>query len=251
VWQAEKEGFKPGRRCRNMSAREDNIRHYESIADHFDETYSRENSNHFYKIEQISKAMFDNLPPRDRYEVMELGGGTGIHARHFLDANAHRSIRYTLSDISPRMLENAKTRLAKFDVDYLVSAGENIATDKTFDAIFCSGAMHHFEDARASIESMGEHLKPGGVVVVCEPIVWNPVNFVLAAKDQLEWGQFTATRSKVASMLQENGMSIKVNRALHWRAGPEFVRNLWPYEKLEAYTFLDTAAVMYLLAATK
>jgi hypothetical protein len=52
-------------------------------------------------------------------------------------------------------------------------------------------------------------------------------------------------------MLRESGLDLKVNRVLHWRAGPEFVRNLWPYEKLEAYTFLDTAAVMYLLAATK
>jgi ubiquinone/menaquinone biosynthesis C-methylase UbiE len=234
-----------------MSARQDNLQHYETIADHFDETYNRENSNHLYKIDQISKVMFDNLPSLERYDIMELGGGTGIHAYHFLEANAHRNIHYTLSDISPKMLEKAKIRLAKFNVDYVVSAAENIATDRNFDAIFCSGAMHHFEHARASIESMAERLKPGGVVVVCEPIVWNPVNFVLAAKDQLEWGQFTATRSKVASMLQENGMSIKVNRALHWRAGPEFVRNLWPYEKLEAYTFLDTAAVMYLLAATK
>jgi ubiquinone/menaquinone biosynthesis C-methylase UbiE len=234
-----------------MSARQDNLQHYEAIADHFDETYNRENSNHLYKIDQISKVMFDNLPSLERYDIMELGGGTGIHAFHFLEANAHRDINYTLSDISPKMLERAKIRLAKFRVDYLVSAGENIATDRRFDAIFCSGAMHHFEDARASIESMRDHLKPGGAVVVCEPIVWNPVNFVLAAKDRLEWSQFTATRSNVARMLRESGLDLKVNRVLHWRAGPEFVRNLWPYEKLEAYTFLDTAAVMYLLAATK
>jgi ubiquinone/menaquinone biosynthesis C-methylase UbiE len=234
-----------------MSARQDNLRHYETIADHFDETYNRENSNHLYKIDQISKVMFDNLPALERYDIMELGGGTGIHAYHFLEANTHRDINYTLSDISPKMLEKAKIRLAKFKVDYLVSAGENIATDRRFDAIFCSGAMHHFEDARASIESMRDHLKPGGAIVVCEPIVWNPVNFVLAAKDRLEWSQFTATRSNVARMLRESGLDLKVNRVLHWRAGPEFVRNLWPYQKLEAYTFLDTAAVMYLLAATQ
>jgi ubiquinone/menaquinone biosynthesis C-methylase UbiE len=234
-----------------MSAREDNLQHYEAIADHFDTTYNRENSNQLYKIEQISKVMFEILPSLGRYDIMELGGGTGIHAYHLLEANAHRDIRYTLSDISPRMIEKAKVRLAKFNVDYIVTAAENLATDKTFDAIFCSGAMHHFEDARASIESIRDHLKPGGVVVVCEPIVWNPVNFVKAAKDSLEWSQFTVTRSNVARMLQENGLSMKVNRVLHWRAGAEFVRQLWPFEKLEDYAFLDTAAVMYLVAATK
>jgi SAM-dependent methyltransferase len=149
------------------------------------------------------------------------------------------------------MLEKAKVRLASFNVDYVVSAAENIATEKLFDAIFCSGAMHHFEDARASIESMRDHLKPGGAIVVCEPIVWNPVNFVKAAKDRLEWSQFTATRSNVAKMLGESGMELKVNRVLHWRAGSRFVQQLWPFEKLEAYPWLDLAAVMYLLAATK
>ena len=234
-----------------MSARKDNLQHYEAIADHFDETYNRENSNHLYKIEQISKVMFANLPLRERYDIMELGGGTGIHAIHLLEANAHRTIRYTLSDISPRMLEKAKIRLRDFNVDYLVSAAEDIATDRTFDAIFCSGAMHHFEDAQRSIESIRDHLKPGGAAVICEPIVWNPVNFVKAAKDRLEWSQFTATRSRVARMLQRSGFDLKVNRVLHWRAGPEIARHLWPYEKLEAYSVLDPAAVMYLLAATR
>ena len=120
-----------------------------------------------------------------------------------------------------------------------------------FDAIFCSGAMHHFEDARASIVSMRDHLRPGGAIVICEPIVWNPVNFVKAAKDKLEWSQFTATRSNVARMLVEAGLNLRVNRVLHWRAPGEFARKLWPYDKLEAYPVLDSAAVMYLEAATK
>jgi SAM-dependent methyltransferase len=234
-----------------MSAREDNLRHYEAIAGHFDATYSRENSNHLYKIEQISKGMFDNLPPRAKHEILEIGGGTGIHAYHFLEANLNRSLHYTLSDLSPLMLDQAKVRLEKFDVDYFPSAGENIATDKTFDAIFCSGAMHHFEDARQSIVSMHDHLNPNGVVVICEPIVWNPVNFVKAAKDRLEWSQFVVTRSNVARMLAENGFSVKVNRALHWRAGSDFGRRVWPYDKLEAHPYLDLAAVMFLLVATK
>ena len=234
-----------------MSARDDNFQHYETIAGRFDATYDRENSNHLYKIEQISRVMFDNLPSLERYDVLELGGGTGIHAHHFIEANRHRNLRYTLSDLSPLMLEQARVRLRGFDVDYFASAAENIATNRKFDAIFCSGAMHHFENVWQSIESMRDHLNPRGVVVVCEPIVWNPVNFVKAAKDRLEWSQFTATRSNVARMLRESGLSLTTNRVLHWRAGSPFIRRLWPYNSLEAYTALDLGAVMYLLAATK
>ena len=57
-----------------MSAREDNLQHYEAIADHFDTTYNRENSNQLYKIEQISKVMFGIFPSLGRYDIMELGG---------------------------------------------------------------------------------------------------------------------------------------------------------------------------------
>ena len=100
-----------------MSAREDNLQHYEAIADHFDTTYNRENSNQLYKIEQISKVMFEILPSLGRYDIMELGGGTGIHAYHLLKANAHRDIRYTLSDISPRMIQHATETGGKITAD--------------------------------------------------------------------------------------------------------------------------------------
>ena len=234
-----------------MSAREDNFRHYEAIAAHFDTTYNRENSNHLYKIEQISDELFANLAPAHSWEILELGGGTGIHAYHFLQANKHRNINFTLSDLSPQMLERAKSRLAHFNVDYFASAAEKIDSDKIFDAIFCSGAMHHFENVRQSIESMRDHLNPGGVLVVCEPIVWNPVNFIKAAKDRLEWNQFTtATRSNVARALTESGLTLKTNRVLHWRSGSPLGRRIWPYDKLGAYRPLDVLAVMYILAAT-
>ena len=81
--------------------------------------------------------------------------------------------------------------------------------------------MHHFEDARSSIESMRDHLKPGGRGRRVRADRWNPVNFFKAAKNSLEWSQFTVTRSNVARMLQQNGLSMKVNRVLHWRAGAE------------------------------
>jgi hypothetical protein len=41
--------------------------------------------------------------------------------------------------------------------------------------------MHHFEDANQAIASMRDHLNPGGVIVACEPIVWNPINLIKAA----------------------------------------------------------------------
>lgn len=45
---------------------------------------SRVNSNHYYKIEVI-ESFFERYVSNRNANVMELGGGTGIHAEHFLE----------------------------------------------------------------------------------------------------------------------------------------------------------------------
>src|SRR5262245_27211516 len=100
-------------------------RHYQKIASKYDVRYNRTNSNQLYKIEQIEREIFENGPKQsDGYDILEVGGGTGIHAAHFLAANAHRIRNFTLSDVSSAMLDEARSRLKKFPVNYLVTPAE-------------------------------------------------------------------------------------------------------------------------------
>ena len=97
---------------------------------------------------------------------------------------------------------------------------------------------------------MRAHLKPGGMLVICEPNVWNPVNFLKAAIQREEWGQFSVTRPNIRALLGENGLAVRTDRVLHWK-GHALAQRLWPFERLELVPPLNPLAVMFLLAAQR
>ena len=225
--------------------------YYAQQAAGYDARWKRENPNHLYKIAEIARC-FDELlaPGAGGHDFLEVGGGTGIHARQFLATHGPKVRSFVLSDLSPDMLAQARLRIGERpNVEYLVSPGESLGTSKRFDGIYVSSAMHHFSRPRASIAEMRDHLNPGGVLVVCEPIVWNPLNLARAATMREDWGQFVVTRSHVRCWLAEQGMRVRVDRVLHWK-GQGIAETLWPYDHLERIRALDPLAVMFLLAAT-
>src|SRR5437868_6299382 len=127
------------------------LAYYQALATDYDQRFRRENPNHLYKIAEIGRAFFEHLAPRaDGHDFLEVGGGTGIHAEHFL-ATLGRQVRsFVLSDLSPNMLDQARGRLARFDnIEFLASPAEQLATEREFDGIYVSGAMHHFANPAA------------------------------------------------------------------------------------------------------
>lgn len=228
--------------------------HYASIAREFDQKYNRENSNHYYKIEEIERAFERYLPASATgWDLMEIGAGSGIHAQHVMRSLGPKIRLLVLSDLSAEMLEQAKVRMGNSQkLDYLVSPAEEIAFATKFDGIYISGSMHHFSDYRRAIAAAKNQLKPGGVLVICEPNVWNPVNLVKALKDySLEVGQFSVTRSNIAAALSDEGFDVVSRRVLHYRGGSEWFRNVYPYRRLEKITSLDFLSIMFLLVAIK
>lgn len=226
--------------------------HYASIAGEFDRKYNRANSNHYYKIEQIEQAFEQYLPPSaEGWDLMEIGAGSGIHAQHVMKSLGSKLRSFVLSDLSTEMLELAKTRMGESEkLDYLVSPAEEIACSAKFEGIYISGSMHHFSDYRRAIAAAKNQLKPGGVLVICEPNVWNPVNLVKALKDySLEVGQFSVTKANIARTLEEEGFDVLSQRVLHFRSGNRLGERLFPYRRLEKVSLLNFLSIMFLLVA--
>ena len=155
------------------------IEHYKSLAGKYDEHYNRENRVHLNKIVAINK--FLNVPQSAR--VLELGVGSGLHARHFLEANAGKNLRFTGSDLSHHMVVDCRKRLEGLPgTSYVRSDGENLPfPDASFDAVFITGSMHHFEDIEAGIREIVRITKPGGRFSIMEPNWFFPSNY-LASK---------------------------------------------------------------------
>jgi ubiquinone/menaquinone biosynthesis C-methylase UbiE len=225
---------------------------YATIAAEFDRKYNRENANHYYKIEQIEDAFEKFLPPSEQgWDLMEIGAGSGIHAHHVLRRLAPRIRSFVLSDLSAEMLELARTRIGESEkVQYLVSPAEEMTLDRKLDGIYISGSMHHFSDYRQSIRALAKQLKPDGILVICEPNVWNPINLVKALKDySLEVGQFSVTKANITRALEEEGFDVLSRRVLHYRSGNELAQKMYPYEALERLPFLNVLAIMFLIVA--
>jgi ubiquinone/menaquinone biosynthesis C-methylase UbiE len=226
--------------------------HYATIAAEFDRKYNRENANHYYKIEQIEEAFERFLVPSEQgWDLMEIGAGSGIHAQHVLRRLGPRIRNFVLSDLSAEMLDLAKNRIGDDKkVQYFASPAESITLDRKFDGIYISGSMHHFSDYRQSIRALRSQLNRDGILVICEPNVWNPINLVKALKDySLEVGQFSVTKANITRTLEEEGFEVLSQRVLHFRSGNRTAERLFPYKELEKLSVLNFLAIMFLVVA--
>lgn len=99
--------------------------------------------------------------------VVELGAGTGAMAAAMLQRLP--SITYTATDLDPRMVEDLRRRLGRFDgrAEALVAdAGDLPATfDDRFDAACSFLMLHHTRDVAGVLASAARCLHPGGWLV--------------------------------------------------------------------------------------
>lgn len=227
--------------------------YYNQIASDFDQKFERENTNHLYKIQEIgdifAKHLF--LTEKKQISIFEIGGGTGIHAFHFLQSYASFIASFTINDLSGEMLKVAKKRLIQFDnlITYHCGAAEEIATEKIYNGIYISGSMHHFSNPAVAIHIMKKLLEPDGIIVICEPIVFNPVNFIKAIIKKEEWGQFNVTRKFIENNLKKNELEIIENRVLHYKSDNRIIKSVLPHKTLERIKIFDNFGVMFLIAA--
>jgi ubiquinone/menaquinone biosynthesis C-methylase UbiE len=227
-------------------------RYYGNLAREYDQKFHRENPNHLYKIREIGRSFASHFGTRRNLKILEIGAGTGIHAFHLLNDKRLQISKLVLSDLSPEMLAQARGRLEAFSqVEYVCSSAEQLNMNQVFDGIYVSGAMHHFSNPRAAITDAYNHLDADGMLVICEPIVWNPLNFIEAAIRREEWGQFTVTRRNVRKFVTEAGYRILGDRVLHWNGGSSLAKRLWPVGTLEKISALDVLAVMFLISSVK
>jgi len=101
--------------------------------------------------------------------VLEVGAGTGEHFQFV----RHRFDEYTLTDLDPKILEVAKTKLScthDGKVGFEVQTGNRLVySDNTFDRLVATHVLEHIYQPHLVIKEWCRVLKQGGVLSVLIP----------------------------------------------------------------------------------
>lgn len=156
--------------------------HYKQLANKFDAEQNRDNRNHRNKIFAIS----DFLDIKENEKVLEVGIGTGIHAKYLLQLN--KNFYFTGVDLSADMLGEAQKKLKDFDnISLKEMDGENLDFEEgTFDKVYISGSLHHYPNPEKGISEILRVLKKGGKFCIMEPNHLFPTNFIAARRVEEE-----------------------------------------------------------------
>ena len=101
---------------------------------------------------------FDELAGKD---VLEIGSGTGVHARLLAEAGA----QVTAVDLTPTAVELTTRRLtlAGLLANVVEADAESLPfPDASFDFVWSWGVIHHSEDTLRVVSEIARVLRPGG-----------------------------------------------------------------------------------------
>lgn len=96
--------------------------------------------------------------------VLDVGCGTGAVLALLHEKYPDR--RYVGLDLTPEMIEVARTKVAP-GMEFVVGDAENLPFDEaSFDAVLCSNSFHHYPNPAAFLAGALRVLRPGGRLIL-------------------------------------------------------------------------------------
>lgn len=208
-------------------------RTYRTLAHDFDALQRRDNRNHYNKIVAINR----HLAIAEGDRVLEIGIGTGIHAKYLLEFNRNTTFDFYGVDLSEDMLSMAADRLQDGRTIHLLKMpGESLRFDEEyFDKIYISGSLHHFADPLQGIRELLRVLKKGGKFCIMEPNFYFPTNLFSAIFKPEEINLKLMRRKNFQSWFQDCGGTSRFDFEVHnFAYTPPFPKFLIPlYDRLD------------------
>jgi len=108
----------------------------------------------------VADSLARDLPCFENAAILETGCGTGFLTGHLARKYAGQQLHIT--DVSPRMLEQAKSRFSGRETRFFILDAEKEQTGETYDLITASMVCQWFEDLEDGLNNLKSMLKPGG-----------------------------------------------------------------------------------------
>ena len=204
------------------------IQFYERTARKFDHSVwslgNRDNRNHLVKV----RAIADAIGAGSGGSFLEVGTGTGLHARWLLE-NTPASI--TAVDASEQMLSIAARRLEPFDGRTtlgIVDAHQLPFSDGSFNGAFCSGTLHHLSRPHRGVAEIARVTRPGGRVAIMEPNWKFPSTLIIGALTPEERHVFKISPATLETWGRDAGLEqVRLRRLLYTPPAPRSWNRFW------------------------
>jgi trans-aconitate methyltransferase len=108
-------------------------------------------------VPALGAAVLELLDPRPGERILDLGCGDGALTEKIVAAGA----KVVAVNAAPDMVAAARAK----GIDARIMAGQSLAFDREFDAVFSNAALHWMQPPETVLEGIGRALKPGGRLV--------------------------------------------------------------------------------------
>jgi len=135
--------------------------HYDQIAPVYEDRYRDPRGDAYYR--HISRELGRYLPDRGR--ILDLGCGTGLFFRRFIQNGTIEGVGL---DLSSGMVRLARHQAASRHVEYTLGRVESLPfLDESFDGISSMLAFSYFTHPDQMLSEAYRVLRPGGVMTIC------------------------------------------------------------------------------------
>ena len=134
----------------------------ESVIRYFDERAPQWDAN-MKCSPQIIEKILDGARLRMGQSVLDVACGTGVMFPFYMGRGVSA---VTAIDISPRMVEIARSKTEGKPIEVLCGVAEEYDFGRQFDACVIYNAFPHFLDQQKLIDSLARWIRPGGTLTV-------------------------------------------------------------------------------------
>ena len=151
--------------------------------------------------------------PRREHVVLDLATGAG----HTAFAVAEHAGRVLASDITPKMLDQARSAAESRNIDnvelMLIDAHSIPLFDDSLDLVTCRAAPHHFRDIDLAVKEAFRVVKPGGCLVIVDgsapedPALHEFLDYLETIRDPSHNRRYSLSQWQVS--LQSSGFTVE------------------------------------------